>query len=66
MCEMRVIVEQDGMEEILKENITKLEITPNGIKVNSLFEGSSEIHDLVIDFIDFTAGKVVLGREEKV
>ncbi len=63
MCEMRVIVEQEGKEELLKENITKLEVLTNGVKVSSLFEGPTELRDMVIDYIDFTAGKVVLEKQ---
>ncbi len=63
MCEMRLIVEKEGVEELLGENITKLEVQEGGIKVNSLFEGSTEIKDMVIDYIDFAAGKVVLSKQ---
>ncbi len=63
MCEMRIVMEEDGKEELLSENITKLEVLANGIKVNSLFAGPTEIQDMVIDYIDFTAGKVVLAKQ---
>ncbi len=63
MCEMRVIVEHEGKEELLKENITKLEVLTNGVKVSSLFESPTELRDMVIDYIDFTAGKVVLEKQ---
>ncbi len=63
MCEMRIIVEQDGREELLGENITKLEVSGNGITANSLFEGPRVIPEMVIDYIDFTAGKVVLKKQ---
>lgn len=63
MCEMRVISEQSGKEEVLGENITALKVGDSGIQINSLFEGNIEFPDMVIDYIDFTAGKVVLIKE---
>ncbi len=63
MCEMRVIVQEEGQEVLLRENITRLEMVPNGVKVSSLFEGPVELPNMTIDYIDFTVGKVVLGKQ---
>ncbi len=65
MCEMRIVSEQDGGEKVLGENITKLEVLANGVRVTSLFKGATEMSNMVIDSIDFTAGKIVLGEGKR-
>ncbi len=62
MCEIRVVMEQDGNEEILMQNVTKLDIGEQSISITSLFEGSKEVPDSVIRHIDFLAGKVYLQK----
>ncbi len=59
MCQMRIVEEKDGIEKLLLENVTQLEITPNGIDVNTLFEGSTTIQSSIAR-IDFNAGKIFL------
>jgi hypothetical protein len=65
MCEMRVISEKNGIEEILGENITSLTVSDTGVHINSLFEGPIDLPEMIIEYIDFTAGKVVLTKEKQ-
>ncbi len=60
MCQMRVVAEKDGREEVLLENVTRLELVDSGIAVTTLFEGSREFSGAALRHIDFLAGKVVL------
>jgi len=60
MCEIRVVIEQDGVEKLLMQNVTKLEVFDTSVAITSLFEGSQEIPNSVIRNIDFLAGKVYL------
>ncbi len=62
MCQMRAVVEHDGEEELVRENLTRLEVLAKGIRISSLFERETEHADLTLHHIDFLAGKVVLQR----
>jgi len=62
MCEIRVVMEQDGVEELIMQNVTKLEVHSDSVAITSLFEGSKEISNSVIRNIDFLAGKVFLQK----
>lgn len=60
MCQMRVVVNHSGDEEVLFEDVTNLVVEPTGLKIATLFEGPKEVENMVIGSIDFTAGKVYL------
>jgi predicted RNA-binding protein len=62
MCEIRVVIEQDGVEEVLMENVTKLDVLDNSVAIMSLFEAPREIKGTTIRNIDFLAGKVFLQK----
>lgn len=62
MCEIRVVMEQNGVEELLMQNVTKLVVLKSSVSITSLFEGSREIQDAAIRDIDFLAGKVFLQK----
>lgn len=62
MCEIRVVMEQNGVEELIMQNVTKLDVLENSISISSLFEGSKELQNTVIRNIDFLTGKVFLEK----
>lgn len=62
MCEIKVVMDQDGTEQLLMENVTRLDVLENGISITSLFEGPKEISQAVVRNIDFLAGKVFLEQ----
>ena len=62
MCEIRVVMVQEDNEEVLMQNVTKLEVNDSSVTISSLFDGSREVSDSVIRNIDFLAGKVFLTR----
>lgn len=62
MCEIRVVMEQNGGEDLVMENVTKLDVSDSSITITSLFEGSRKVDEAVIRSIDFVAGKVYLHK----
>jgi predicted RNA-binding protein len=58
---MRVVVEKEGKEEVMFENVTLLDVIEQGIAVATLFEGSREIVGAALRRIDFLGGKVYLS-----
>lgn len=63
MCQMNAVVERDGKEELVQENLTRLDVLTKGIRISSLFEGVTELTDMTVDYIDFMAGKVFLQKQ---
>jgi predicted RNA-binding protein len=63
MCQMSVVVEKDGVEEMLLEDVTTLQVGKETLKVSTLFEGTRELRDMAIRSIDFMAGKVFLQKK---
>jgi predicted RNA-binding protein len=63
MCQTNVLMVKNGEEELLLENVTKLEVLDDGLKVTSLFEGTKELIDVTIRSIDFAGGKVYLHQK---
>ncbi len=62
MCQTSVLMEKNGIEELLLENVTMLEVLDNGLKITTLFEGTKEYLGVAIHRIDFTGGKVFLHQ----
>ena len=62
MCQTNVVMEKDGQEEVLGENVTGLEVSGKNITITTLFEGATEFQNVVIRRIDFTGGKVFLQQ----
>lgn len=64
MCQTSVLMEKNGEDELLFENVTTLEVLDNGLKITTLFEGAQEFLGVAIRFIDFAGGKVFLYQTE--
>jgi len=62
MCQTSVLMEKNGQEELLLENVTMLEVVENGVKITALFEGTKEFTGVAIHRIDFAGGKVFLHQ----
>lgn len=60
MCQTSVVMEKNGKEELLLENVTTLEPLDDGLKITTLFEGVKELTGVAVHHIDFTGGKVFL------
>lgn len=60
MCQTSVLMEKNGDEELLLENVTTLEPFEDGLKITTLFEGMKELTGVAVRHIDFAGGKVFL------
>ena len=60
MCQMNVVLDHDGEQEKVMENVTRLEVTDDGILVSTLFEEPKLVKSARVKDIDFLSGKVIL------
>ncbi|GJQ59945.1 MAG: CooT family nickel-binding protein [Candidatus Scalindua sp. AMX11] len=66
MCQMSVMVDKEGQEELVMESVTQLEVVEDGIKVSTFFEEPKLVSGVAVKTIDFLAGKLILQATEKV
>lgn len=64
MCQTSAILEKNGQEELIAENVTSLEVLDDGVKITSLFEGAKDLAGVAISRIDFSGGKVFLYNKK--
>ena len=62
MCQISVVVEKDGVEELIMEDVTNLVVGSDNLEISTLFEGPKSLEHVVIRSIDFMAGKVMLQK----
>ncbi len=62
MCQISVVIERDGVEELVMEDVTNLVIDSDSLQISTLFEGPKSVEQVVIRSIDFIAGKVMLEK----
>ena len=62
MCQISVVVERDGVEELVMEDVTNLVVDSDSLQISNLFEGPKSVEQVVIRSIDFMAGKVMLEK----
>ncbi|MEA1935030.1 MAG: CooT family nickel-binding protein [Thermodesulfobacteriota bacterium] len=60
MCQINVLLEKDNRQEMIMEQVTRLEVFPESIRVTSLFEEPKLVPDVKIREIDFLDGIVTL------
>ena len=63
MCQISVVVEKNGEQEKVMDNVTSLQVTDTGIILTTLFEEPLTVPDVAVTKIDFLGGKVVLNQE---
>ena len=61
MCQISVVVAQDGGEEKIMDHVTNLDVTRDGVVLSAFFEEPKIVPGVVITRIDFLGGKVILG-----
>jgi predicted RNA-binding protein len=59
---MNVVLEHEGEQEKIMENVTNLEVTDEGIIVSTLFEEPKMVKSARVKNIDFQGGTVVLSE----
>ena len=62
MCQISVVVEREGEEELVLDNVTRLEVDRDAIVLSTFFEEPKEISGVSISRIDFLGGKVFLEQ----
>ena len=62
MCQMKVVLEQNGESENIMENVTHLEVTGEGVLVSTLFEEPKLVKSAWVKDIDFLGGTVTLDN----
>ena len=65
MCQISAVLEQDGRQEKIMENVTTLEVTPEGIVLSTLFEEPRLLSSTRIEKIDFLGGCITLVADIK-
>jgi predicted RNA-binding protein len=63
MCQMNVVLEHDGKQEKVMENVTQLQVTGDGILVSALFEEPKLVKSARVKNIDFLGGTVTLDNK---
>lgn len=61
MCQIRIVEEQEGKEQLLFEDVTQIQIDDDKLTVTTLFDGTTTI-TASISKIDFSAGKIFLAK----
>lgn len=62
MCQMKVVQEVDGRDELVMEDASLLEDDPAGVRLSSLFDPPRLIAGVKVVRIDFLNSRVVLGK----
>ncbi len=60
MCQMKVMLDRKGQQELVMEDVTKLEVTEDGVRVSTFFEEPKTVSGVAVNTIDFTSGILIL------
>ncbi len=60
MCQMKVMLDKEGQQELVMEDVTKLEVTEDGVRVSTFFEEPKTVSGAAVNTIDFTSGILIL------
>lgn len=60
MCQMSVVLEKEGKEEVIMENVILLEAKEGGIEVSTLFDPPKLVPGALVKRMDFSSGRVTL------
>ncbi len=70
MCQINVLVEQEGAQKQVMESVTGLEVTPEGVVLSTFFEDPVTIPGVHVKEINFLGGSVILvpdhGADEQI
>ncbi len=61
MCQMSVVLEKDGKNELVLKAVARLDAGPDGVEVSTLFEAPKTVSGVRVKSIDFMAGVVTLA-----
>jgi predicted RNA-binding protein len=61
---MNVVLEHEGEQKKIMDNVTHLEVTVEGVLVSTLFEEPKMVKSAWVKNIDFQSGLVILDDKE--
>ena len=64
MCQMSVVLETDGGQETIMENVTLLEVKGSGVEVSTIFDTPKQVDNCLVQRLDFNSGTVTLVARE--
>ncbi len=63
MCQMKIMQDKNGQQELVMEDVANLEVVEDGIRISTLFEEPKLIPGVTIKTIDFLSGKTMLQEK---
>ena len=60
MCQMSVMMENEGQQEKVMDEVTKLEVTPEGVILSTFFDEPKLVLGVQVKKIDFMSSTVTL------
>ncbi|MHC4267091.1 MAG: CooT family nickel-binding protein [Planctomycetota bacterium] len=63
MCQMKVMLDKEGQQELVMEDVARLEVVEGGIKISTLFEEPKLFSDVAVKTIDFLSGTATLQQK---
>ena len=57
---MKVVLDREGQQELVMEDVTQLEVTEDGVKVSAYFEEPKIVSGAAVKTIDFLSGTLTL------
>jgi predicted RNA-binding protein len=63
MCQMKVMLDKEGQEELVMEDVARLEVVEGGIMISTLFEEPKLVPDVAVKTIDFLSGTATLQQK---
>ena len=60
MCQMKVMLDKEGQQELVMEDVAHLEVVEEGIRVSTFFEEPKTVSGVVVKTIDFISGTLIL------
>ena len=64
MCQINVLVEQEGDQKPVMESVTGLEVTPEGVVLSTFFEDPVTVPGVHVKEINFLGGSVILVPDQ--
>ncbi len=61
MCQMSIVIEENGDKRTIVENASALEVTDDGVEVRVLFDEPTRVPGMMVARIDFLDGVVTLA-----
>lgn len=61
---MKIMMDKEGQQELVMEDVAQLEVVEDGIRISTLFEEPKLVSGVEIKNIDFLSGKAMLQKKQ--